>query len=129
MRRIILVLAILLVAVVAYSAPRPGEYNFSATGGLNLSDGYYTGGPGAVDVLATDGTATVVFFWFEPADRTTVVRTCPYGDPGIGDGSESAYGLRSGIPRSFDTEYWGASDGPDSCYVTLGTATEVLMTW
>ena len=129
MRTILVVFLLLVLAGVGFARLLPGEYRFTADQGLNMSQGHYTSGPGAVDIVATDGTATVVFYWFEPADRSTLVRTRPYDDKDIGTGTSAVYNLREGLPRHFDIQSWGSPDGPDSCYVNLVTASEVIMTW
>lgn len=115
--RSILILVFALVAVTAFAGE---EALVTADGGVSFTTGHYTTGPNTFDV-ATDGSASIKFMWFADADRTSIVRTDPVATYG-----EATYALRSALPpRSFVF----AGDGPDSCYVDVTTASEVIITW
>jgi len=108
---VFLIIAVALVAAVAL-AELNGEQLVTADGGLSLTTGFYGVGPNGVDV-ATDGDATIVFYWFADASRSTVVKTSP------------TFNLRSAYPP----RHFTFSGGPDSAYVDVDTATEVIVSW
>ena len=111
---------VLLIALLAVPAIAGEETVVTADGGVSFTSGQYGFGPNTVDV-ATDGNAMIRFMWLLPADRDSIIQSDPaatYGD--------TAYSLRSTLPpRSF--RFFG--DGPDSAFVNLDTATEVIITW
>jgi hypothetical protein len=119
--RLIFTLLIVLLAVPAMAGE---EALIAADGGVSFTSGNVPvrgNGPFLVDV-ATDGSAAITFYWFLPADRDSTVRFDPVGTYG-----ESSFALRSSLPpRSF--QFTGLT-GPDSCYVDVDTASEVIITW
>lgn len=123
MRRSAIFTIIILMSAAWSVAPATAgeEATFTSDGGLRLTSG--TEGPVSVDV-ATDGDATITFFWLKndgTANAGDVVRSDPAGEFG-----NAFYSLRSEFPpRHFE---FGAS-GPDSIYVDLSTASEVIATW
>ncbi len=100
------------------TAANPREAVFTADGGASLTTGLnFWSGPQFVDTAA-DGTATIKFIWFADAA------------PDRADSNIALVGsvwvLRDWTgPRAFGP----FSGGPDSCYVDLGTATEVIVSW
>ena len=116
---IVLVLVVLLVTIVGTA--RAGEEDFTADGGLRL---YPVGGTGfgAYDA-ATDGDATIKFMWLKKdgtVNAGDVIRTDPDGEPG-----NDYYLLRAAYPP----RHFTFSGAPDSVYVDLDGATEVILTW
>jgi len=114
-------LIIMLAALVSLPAFAGEEALVTADGGVSFSTGHYLGGPLSLDV-ATNGNATIKFMWFAPADRDSVLKTEPIGTYG-----EATFALRSSLPpRSFSFDGYA---GPDSAYIDVDTATEVIITW
>lgn len=114
--RLIIILAVLLVASAAVAGE---EKIFTADGGERLTSG--TTGPASIDAAA-DGRATIKFMWLlrdGTVNAGDVLRSDPTSEFG-----NTFYSLRSGFgPRNFKVA------GPDSVYVDLDTATEVIVTW
>jgi hypothetical protein len=117
MKRILVVLALVLVALAAFAA-NDREEIITADGGGSLTKGLnFWSGPQFVDV-ASNGTATIKFLWFNNAatDRA---------DSNLAEIGPN-WVLRDWTgPRSFGP-FAGA---PDSFFVDLGTATEVIVSW
>ena len=116
---ILLLVVVFLISVAGFA--RAGEEDFTADGGLRL---YPVDGTGFNQYfVATNGDATIKFMWLKKdgtANAGDVIRTDPDGDIG------NAYYLLRDIypPRSFPF-----NSAPDSVYVDVSTATEVILTW
>lgn len=115
MRKILAVLLVVLVAVPTVAGPTRSDVVKSASGGVAITTGLGSPvGPSIFD-FATDGTAYARFIWFKDpstdrADTTTYATTL-------------VVQLRDYTPpRSL---YFPS--GPDSVYIGLGTATEVIL--
>lgn len=100
---------VIVAAIIAHVAFGAGEVVATADAGQNLTGGGR--GPARVDAWA-NGTANIQFFWLN--DSGAVVRSSPN------------YALRNDRPRGFP---FNATTGPDSCYIDLTAATEVIVTW
>lgn len=111
-----LVLALVLAG--AAGAVNPREYVITADGGGSLTTGLgFWNGPQYVDT-ASNGTATIKFLWFK--DTATDRADSNLAETG------PVWVLRDWTgPRAFGP-FGGA---PDSFYVDLGTATEVIVSW
>jgi hypothetical protein len=96
------------------------EATVTADGGLSFTAGLYGSGPRVIDV-ATDGNASIKFLWFHPTSRDSIVRVDPAGTFG-----NSSYALRTAYPPRY---FQFSGDGPDSAYVDLDGASEVIVTW
>lgn len=103
----------MLVAATAFAIPN-GETVVTASGTVTLTPAA-SAGPVMVEALA-NGTATIVIV------STSRSRTWP--DTTLGD-SDAAFALRENVPRPFVTQ----GEKVDQVIVTLGTATEVVITW
>ena len=118
--RWILTFLIIAVTVPAFAGE---EAIITADGGISFNTGNYpvrAEGPRMIDI-ATNGDAAITFIWLLPADRDSVVKVDPAGLYG-----ESSFALRSALPpRAF--EFYGTA--PDSAYVNVDTADEVIVTW
>lgn len=108
--RKILILCLALVAVAA-SAEIVSESLVTSDSGLSLTDVYNQTGPSAVDI-ATNGSATIKFIWFGADSRTTQAKSITHY-------------LRSDFPP----RHFSFAGGPDSAYVDVDTATEVIVSW
>ena len=116
---------IVLAVLVATPVLAGGERVLSSDTGFRLTHG--STGPSSVDV-AVDGNATIKFIWLV-GGLTTAAGDSLKAEPVPNTGDSTAFALRSALPpRNFGPWLWG-SDGPDSCYVDLDTATEVIVTW
>jgi len=98
-----------------------GEQDFTADAGLRL---YTVGNSGFHEYfVATDGTATIKWMWLKKdgtANAGDVVRAEPDGAVG-----NSVYALRTIYPpRKFPF-----ATPPDSVYVDVTTANEVILSW
>lgn len=125
MRKILgFVALVLVVATVAApaSAVNPREYVLTADGGGSITTGlYFWSGPSRIDTAA-NGTATIKFIWFDKNATERVEANIATGKAAGG----AVWVLRDYTgPRSFPF-----NDGaPDSFYVDLQTATEVIVSW
>ena len=122
MKKLIALLALVafLLPVLSFATP-DGETVVIASGGFRFATINSTG-PILVEVLA-NGTATIDLVSSidgAGAAANSARRVWPSGDFGA-----SVFSLRTDIPRPFVTQ--GTS--VDSLTVTLGTATEVIVTW
>ena len=125
MKRIflLLILAAVLVTVADEVFALPdGEEIIAATGGFRFA-AINASGPEILDAWA-DGTATIYF-----VKSTDGVDAAPNGAARKWPSGEvygnTAFALRTATARPFHMK----GDGADSCYVVLGTATEVILTW
>ena len=122
MKKLIVFLALVafLLPVLSFATPE-GETVITANGGFRFATINSTG-PILVEILA-NGTASIdLVSSIDGAgtDPNTARRVWPSGDFGA-----STFAVRSNIPRPFVTQ--GTS--VDSVTVTLGAATEVIVTW
>jgi len=121
MKRIEILLVIVVMLAALVGVARAGEEDFTADAGLRLhatGEGGFTG----YDV-ATNGNATIKFMWLKKdgtANAGDVVRVDPNGSPGNG-----YFTLRTAYPP----RHFTFSSPPDSVYVDVDTATEVILTW
>jgi len=113
--RVLIIVVALGLAVLTVAAMGASEGVYTASTGVRLIPGSEIG-PGAVSAWA-DGTANVKFYWKNypnNGDIATVVSSSPN------------YALRAAMANGRSFTF---SSGPDSMYVTKGTATEVIVTW
>lgn len=122
MRKVLTIVAVLLVAGLALAA-NPREKVVTADGGGSITTGlYFYAGTNRVDV-ASNGSATIKFLWFakdatERADST--LAGAEKSESGV------VWALRDWTgPRSFHFP----TGAPDSFYVDVTTATEVIVSW
>ena len=124
MKRIELILLVIVAMIAVVGVTQADEEaTFAADGGLRVYD--HTDGTGAsMFDVATDGTATIKFMWLKN-DGTANAGDVLSAEP-VGIFGNAVFTLRSTLPpRHFD--FQGST--PDSVYVDVTTATEVILTW
>jgi len=115
-------MVVFLVAVVGFA--RAGEEDFTTDGGLRL---YEAGGTGFLSYdVATNGNAEIKFMWLRK-DGTVNAGDVLRADPEVSSIGNRDYLLRSEYPPRHFGETWSVA--PDSVYVNLQGATEVILTW
>ena len=120
---VMILVTFLLVAFAGFALAEPTVMIFTADGGARLTTGSL--GPNSAQATV-NGNATIKWMWLKK-DGTVDAGDVKTVYPSSAAGGEAAFPLRAATVQPLPFVFSGS--GPDSVYVDVSTATEVIVSW